>query len=138
MTIPSFEPMSEEAFQEAASKLPDPIQCLRCGRWLYSKGSIVRGYGQTCAFLAALEELSHGPRSPDKPFRIKPTAEFVRISDTLYEIVDHRDLAIGELRRDPRTVGSWRIWLWGHHLDLDADLESAKVRTTRILDRMGR
>jgi hypothetical protein len=138
MTIPDLHPMTEAEFEAAKHVTLDPIPCLRCGRILMSPGSIVRGYGQMCAFLQALEELSHGQnRNPKKLFTAKETVDFYQVSDTLIELVDHRNLVVGELRRT-KGGGVWKIVLWGKYVDLDANLDSAKRRVIRILDRMGR
>jgi hypothetical protein len=140
MTIPNLEPMTQAEFDAAKEVTLDPIPCLRCGRMLMSPGSIVRGYGITCAFLQALEELSHGQaRNPDKGPAVYPkeTAEFYEVSNDLIEVVDHRNLVIGELRRSKKG-GAWSLILWGKLVDIDMELPSAKRRMLRILDKMGR
>jgi hypothetical protein len=138
MTISTIQPMTEAEFEAAKAVTLDPIPCLRCGRILMSPGSIVRGYGQMCAFLQALEELSHGQnRNPKKDAAAKETVDFYQVSADLVELVDHRNLVVGELRR-AKGGEVWKIILWGKFVDLDANLDSAKRRVIRILDRMGR
>jgi hypothetical protein len=123
--------MSQEEFDAAKHVTLNPIECLRCGRWLMSRASIVRGYGTTCALLQALEELSHGSRNPEKAFRPKPIVDFYEVEEGHWEISDHRNLVIGELKQT--KGGAWIISLWGQKLDLDADLTNAKKRVERIL-----
>jgi hypothetical protein len=132
-----IQPMTQEEFDAAKHVTLDPIECLRCGRWLISRASIVRGYGAACALSQALEELSHGSmRNPRKTFAPKPVVEFFQVSDVFWEVTDYRGLTIGELRQTKN--GAWSIVLWDRKVDLDADLQNAKRRVARILERMGR
>lgn len=133
-----LQPMTEAEYEEAKKVTLQPIECLRCGRYLTSPGSIVRGYGATCCLLQALEELSHGQnRNPNQNPTPKETVEFYEVSADLIELVDHRNLVVGELRRT-KSKGAWQIILWSKTVDIDANLDSAKRRVVRILDRMAR
>jgi hypothetical protein len=134
MTVPAFEPMTDAEFQSASAILPQPIACLRCGRPLFSRASILRGYGMTCAWHQALEELSYPGRNPKRPPVIH-AATFERINQNRFEIVGRNDTVVGHLTL---RGSQWWIELWDTAIDFDLDLGNAKRRALRILERMGR
>lgn len=125
--------MTEAEWQEAVAANPTPIQCHRCGKWLFSKLSILRGYGAKCAFLHALEELSHTDLRR-KHYFAEPTVDFVYLSGDVWIIEDkaHREVGRITLGKD----GSWWISIWGDTVDFDKDLDNAKARAIRIFAHM--
>lgn len=126
--------MTEAEWQAAVAANPTPIQCHRCGKWLFSKLSILRGYGAKCAFLHALEELSHGSRGYRGLSLQDPTVDFVYLSGDVWIIEDkaHREVGRITLGKD----GSWWISIWGDTVDFDKDLGNAKARAIRIFAHM--
>jgi hypothetical protein len=62
--------------------------------------------------------------------------EFYEVTEDLWEVVDHRDLVVGQLHRT--RTGAWMIYLWDKKVDLDVDLSNAKRRVARIIEKMGR
>lgn len=120
--------MTEAEWEAAVAANPTPVQCHRCGRWLFSKRSILRGYGAKCAFLQALEELSRAV--PYKRALADPTVHFEEIEHHVWSIRDRSEREVGRI-----TLGKDRAWwisVWGDTVDFDKSLVNAKVRAERI------
>jgi Family of unknown function (DUF6011) len=132
------ETMSDQEWEQAKAKFPTARQCERCGRWLYSPASIMRGYGQRCAWLTALEAL--GEAVPTAKFgegrswEKVPVVEFAEVETGHWEAYDAYDRVVGDIRK---KGDRYDIFLWNDRVDFDTRLDSAKRRLTRVIENMG-
>jgi hypothetical protein len=135
------ESMTDEQWEEAKAAFPTARQCERCGRWLFSPTSIMRGFGARCAWLTALEALGEAvpsskfstPQSWDKI----PVVEFAEVGTGIWEIYDKYDRVVGEIKRERVEDGVYWIYVWGDKVDFDTQLAAAKRRAIRVIENMG-
>jgi hypothetical protein len=133
------ETMTDVEWEQAKALFPTARQCERCGRWLFSPASIMRGFGQRCAWLTALEALGEAVPSRNYSEGVKwqdvPVVEFAETSTGHWEAYDAYDRVVGDIKREAGGNVYW-IYVWNDKVDFDTQLAGAKRRLTRIIENM--
>jgi Family of unknown function (DUF6011) len=129
--VADIQPVSDADWNAALAAVgPEPVECLRCGRWLHNRLSILRKFGPSCFIQQALETISNAPYPPLK-LTTRQTVKIVPTeSKTRFLVHDLAGQQVGEIVANER--GTWNIYAFGKYVDLDANFESAKRRTQRI------